>query len=152
MVDGEIRVWTWAVLGPAGKRVWALMFACYYLDADGVPRPDGLMALVAAAAERWQQEKDQAPEAVRTQTFGSGQGSSGSWLQPPPASLPAEDVPASAKLSDEEHALVKAGHWDRCDGKTQEALVLKTAVMQHLAELGAAPADLVADTLRAVGA
>jgi hypothetical protein len=152
MVDGEIRVWTWAVLGPAGKRVWALMFACYYLDADGVPRPDGLMALVAAAAERWQQEKDQAPEAVRKQTVRSGHVSLSSWLPPPPASLPADDVPSSAKLSDDDHALVKAGHWDRCDGRTQEALVLKMAVMQHLAEFCAAPANLVADTLGAVGA
>jgi hypothetical protein len=70
-------------------------------------------------------------------------------LQPPPASTLAEDVPSGATLSDCEHALVKGGQWETCDEKTQEALVLKMAVMQHLAEFDAAPADLVAGALQA---
>ncbi|MEO6626999.1 MAG: hypothetical protein ABIP03_00370 [Aquihabitans sp.] len=149
MTDGEIRVWTWDVLGPAGKRVWTLMFACYYLDAQAIPRPGAVMALVAAAAEAWQQEKDRDPEVARKHAVRSGQVSSGSWLQGPPASTPTEDIPSSAMLSDHEHALVKGGQWETCDRKTQEALLLKMAVMQHLAEFDAAPADLVAGALQA---
>jgi hypothetical protein len=147
VADGEIHVWTWDVLSPAGKRVWSSMFACYYLDAQAIPRPGALMALVAAANEEWQQEKDRDPEIARKQRVTSGEAPSGSWLRPPPASTPAEDIPLSAMLSDDERALVMGGLWQACDRKTQEALVLKMAVMQHRDEFGAAPADLVADAL-----
>lgn len=146
-----MHVWTWDVLGPAGKRVWTLMFACYYLDGLGIPRPHSLAANVVAAADEWRQEKDRDPHLVEKRSVSADRLPVGGWLPPPPASSPREDVPPSALLSDDEQSILRRRSWDALSSDTQESLALRMAVMQHLAEFDAAPTDLVAQAARAPG-
>lgn len=103
------------------------------------------MGEVVVAAKAWEVEKKRHPEMAPRRPMFLHPPPTGGWLQPPPASVVTDDVPPEAKLSDGERALLTADAWDALDGFDRDILVLRMAVMQHLAEFGAAPADLVAD-------
>jgi hypothetical protein len=122
------------------------MFACYYLDARGIPRPAELMDAVATAAKAWQEEKDAEPDEVAALTLSDTTSPARAWVDPPPASLRAAEVTPLMRLSPADERMVASGAvWDISNRERWESLVLRMAVMHHLDEFGLAPLDLAAE-------